>query len=226
MAEPFLYLWPAAAKFGRVVPKTKFYEHGNVRTALHKKFVGDIQRITWAYKLADDTVRLRGTAAVPEIQVFTVEAKGADVADDVLTAIDKTVHFPIVFEVTGGDRVRTVAAQKTLSGKAPAIGAYYSTGWLPADAERQPLPTSIDLNGLYETILSALLPMDVRAGETVSEATGRLDRAERLQREIVRLERKLRTEPQLNRKIEVRRQIRERTTVLTALTGPTPSNKD
>ena len=226
MAEPVLYQWPLVAKFGRVVPKTKFYEHGNVRTALHKKFVGDIQRITWAYKLADDTVRLRGTAAVPEIQVFTVEAKGADVADDVLTAIDKTVHFPIVFEVTGGDRVRTVAAQKTLSGKAPAIGAYYSTGWLPADAERQPLPTSIDLNGLYETILSALLPMNVRAGETVSEATDRLDRVRKLQREIAAVERKLRTEPQLNRKIELRKQIKESTAVLTELTGPTPSDKD
>ncbi|MGP5484509.1 DUF4391 domain-containing protein [Brachybacterium alimentarium] len=226
MAEPVLYQWPLVAKFGRVVPKTKFYEHGNVRTALLKKFVDDIQRITWAYKLADDTIRLRGTAAVPEIQVFTVETKGADVSDDVLTAIDKTVHFPIIFEVTGDDRVRTVAAQKTLGGKTPSVGMYYSTEWLPADTERQPLPPAINLNVLYETILSALLPMDMRAGETVSEATGRLDRAEKLQREITRLERKLRTEPQLNRKIEVRRQIRERTTVLTALTGPTPSNKD
>ncbi|MGP5090649.1 DUF4391 domain-containing protein [Brachybacterium tyrofermentans] len=224
MTEPVLYLWPPAAKFGRVVPKTKFYEHGNVRTALHKKFVDDIQRITWAYKLAGDTIRLHGTAAVPEIQVFIVEAKGADVSDDVLTAIDRTVHFPIVFEITGGDRVRTVAAQKTLGGKAPSIGAYYSSGWLPADAERQPLPTSIDLNGLYEKILSALLPMDVRAGETASEATGRLDRAQRLQREIAALGRKLRTEPQLNRKIELRRQLKERTVVLTELTGATPSD--
>ena len=122
MAEPVLYQWPLVAKFGRVVPKTKFYEHGNVRTALLKKFVDDIQRITWAYKLADDTIRLRGTAAVPEIQVFTVETKGADVSDDVLTAIDKTVHFPIIFEVTGDDRVRTVAAQKTLGGDLEDVG--------------------------------------------------------------------------------------------------------
>lgn len=226
MAEPFLYRWPPAAKFGRVVPKTKFYEHGNVRSALQKNFVDDIQRITWAYKLADDTIRLRGTAAVPEIQVFTVETKGADVSDDVLTVIDKTVYFPVVFEVTGGDRVRTVAAQKTLGGKALVVGAYYSTGWLPAGAERQPLPTAIDLNGLYEKILSALLPMDVRAGETASEATGRLGRAQRLKREIAALGRKLRTEPQLNRKIELRRQLKERTVVLTELTGPTPSDKE
>lgn len=217
MAEPVLYRWPAAAKFGRVVPKTKFYEHGNVRAALQKKFVDDIQRITWAYKLADDTIRLRGTAAVPEIQVLTVETKGADVFDDVLTAIDKTVHFPIIFEITDGNRVRTVAAQKNLGGKAPGVGAYYSTGWLPADAERQPLPTALDLPGLYETILSALLPVDPRPGESVSEATGRLDCARKLQREIAALETKLRNEPQANRKLALRRELKDRQAALADL---------
>ena len=59
MAEPVLFRWPPNAAFGRTVPKTKFYEHGNVRTAMREKFVDDVQRITWAYKLADDTIRLR-----------------------------------------------------------------------------------------------------------------------------------------------------------------------
>jgi len=136
--NPVLYVWPPAGTFGRDVPKTKFYEQGNVRFALREMFVEGVQRITWAYKLADGTVRLRGAKAVPEIQVFTVEAKGADVSDDVLTAIDKTVHFPIIFEVTGGDRMRTVAAQKTLGGKNPTVGPYFSTGWLRADANRRP----------------------------------------------------------------------------------------
>lgn len=226
MTEPVLFRWPPRAAFGRIVPKTKFYEHGNVRAALRERFVDDIQRVTWAYKLAEDTIRLRGSTAVPEIQVFAVETKGADVSDDVLTAIDKTVHFPIIFEVARGDRVRTVAAQKSLTGKAPTIGAYFTTDWQPAGAPRQPLPTALDLPGLYEAILSALLPVDPRAGETVSEATDRLDRARKLQREIAALAKKLRTEPQLNRKIELRRQIKERTAVLTELTDPVPSNKE
>jgi len=226
MPEPILFRWPPNAAFGRTVPKTKFYEHGNVRTALREKFVDDIQRITWAYKLADDTIRLRSTTAVPEIQVFTVEAKGADVSDDVLTAIDKTVHFPIIFEVTSSERVRTVAALKSLHGKTPTIGSYFTTDWQPADAPRRPLPTALDLPSLYEAILRALLPVETRAGETVSEATDRLDRARQLQREIAALTKKLRTEPQLNRKIELRRQIKERTAVLTELTDPVPSNKE
>ena len=223
---PVLYRWPANAAFGRTIPKTKFYEHGNVRTALREKFVDDIQRVTWAYKLADDTIRLRGSTAVPEIQIFTIETKGEDVSDDVLTAIDRSVHFPIIFEVAGNDRLRTAAAQKALDGKVPKIGPYFTTDWQPTDAPRRPLPTALDLPSLYEAILISLLPVTTRVGETVSQATERLDRAGKLEREIAALDKKLRTEPQLNRKIELRKQIKERTAVLTELIDLTPNNKE
>ena len=231
LAEPagstaVLFRWPPASAFGHTVPKTKFYEHGTVRTALREKFVNDVQRITWAYKLADDTIRLRGSTDVPEIQVFRLETKGADVSGDVLSAIDKTVHFPIIFEVAQGDRVRTVAAQKSLRGKSPTIGAYLTTDWLPADSPRRPLPTALDLPSLYEAILSALLPLATRPGEEVSAAIERLGRTRGLEREIAALEKKLRTEPQLNRKIELRRKLKERTAVLAELTGPVPSDKE
>jgi hypothetical protein len=226
LRAPALFHWPATAAFGRAVPKTKLYEHGNARTSLREKFIDEVQRITWAYKLADDTVRLRGTTAVPEIQVFAIEAKGANVSNDVLSAIDKAVHFPIIFEVLSGERVRTVAAPKSLGGKTPTVGEYYSTDWQPADAARRPVPAALDLPGLYEAILSALLPVTVRAGETASEASARLDRTRKLEREIAGLEKRLRTEPQLNRKIELRRKVKERTEVLADLIDPVPSNKE
>lgn len=221
-----LFNWPPSAAFGRSVPKNKFYEHGTVRTALREKFVHNVQRITWAYKLADDTIHLRGTSAVPEIQVFTIESKGEDIPDDVLNAIDKTVHFPIIFEIASGHRVRTVAAQKSLHGKTPTVGPYFTTSWQPADIVRRPLPTALDLPNLYQAILSSLLPVDLRAGETVSQATDRLDRARKLQRQIAAIEKKLRAEPQLNRKMELRTQIKERTAALADLTDLQPKDKD
>ena len=226
MTEPVLFRWPPNAALGRAVPKAKFYEHGRVRTALREKFVNEIQRVTWAYKLADETIHLGGTAEVPEIQVFTVETKGADVSDDVLTAIDRTVHFPIIFEVASSDLVRTVAAQKSLKGKTPVIGAYFASDWQHADAPRRRLPAAIDLPALYEAILLMLLPAETRTGETVSAAVDRLDRARKVQHEMAALEKKLRTEPQLNRKIQLRRQITERTAALSELTNPAPSNKE
>lgn len=223
---PALYRWPESAKFGRVVPKTKFYEHGNVRTTLREKFVNEIQRITWSYKLAESTVRLRGTEAVPEVQVFTVEAKGGNVSDDVLAAIDRSVRFPILFEVTKGDELRMVATHKTLGASSPKLGVYLSTAWLPRDTIRAALPTALDLSTLYEALLGSLLPVARLRGESLLDVTERMGRAGKLEREISALERKLRAEPQLNRKIEFRRQITQRTALLAELTAAAPSNKE
>lgn len=231
MTGSLLYRWPAAAKFGRVVPKTKFYEHTTVSTTTRRKFVADVQRITWAYKLADATIHLRGNAAVPEIQVFIIDAKDDDVSDEVLIAIDKAVRFPIIFELCRrtGDRTRTrmVAAHKQLGGPKPRVSDYFSTGWQSADAPRAPLPLALDLPALYAGLLAPILPIAARPGEPLSETTERMDRAREVERQIAALERRVRAEPQLNRKVELRRQLRDRTAILTALTGlATPKTSD
>ena len=144
-----LYRWPEAAKFGRRVPKEKFYEHGTVSTAIREKFINEVQRITWAYKLAEATINLPGVPTVPEIQVFTIDAKTDDVSEAVLGAIDKAIPFPIIFEIARqrGEQpeARTVAAHKQLGAGTPKLSAYYSTAWQPGDTSRQALPTAITL---------------------------------------------------------------------------------
>jgi len=216
-----LYRWPEAAKFGRRVPKEKFYEHSTVNTAVREKFISDVQRITWTYKLAEATINLPGTAAVPEVQVFTIDSKASDVGEPILNAIDKAVPFPIIFEITrqvaGSTEVRMVAAHKQLGTRAPKLSGYYSTGWQPADTTRQPLPTAITLPALYTALLQPLTPLAARPGEEMSEVADRLAAVRKLEREIAALERKLRTEPQLNRKVELRRTLKERQAALTAL---------
>lgn len=204
-----LYRWPTAAKFGRTVPKTKFYEHGNVPSAIREKFVGEVQRITWAYKLAESTINLPGSPEVPEIQIFQIAAKGDNVTDPVLAAIDKAVRTPIGFEITdSGGRIRTTAAFKLLSGLSPKLDAYYTTGWLTEGAERQPLPTSLTLPALYTALVQSLTPLPSRVGEEPADAVARLQTVRALEREIAALQRKLRTEPQLNRKVELRRSLK------------------
>lgn len=215
MGEPtanLLYRWPAAAKLGSRVPKEKFYEHGTVTAAVREKFVAEVQRITWMYKLAETTINLAGSDAVPEIQVFQIEAKGNDVSELVLIAIDKAIPFPIIFEIVheeGDERsIRMVAAHKQLGTGAPTLSAYYSTGWQPVDAARQPLPIAITLPALYTALFDPLIPVSALPGEEMSEVAARLQSVRKLEREIAALERKLRTEPQLNRMIELRRTLK------------------
>lgn len=207
-----LYRWPTAAKFGRRVPKEKLYAHSTVTTAVREKFVSDVLRITWSYKLAESTINLPGSPEVPEVQVFHLDAKSEDISEQVLLAIDRAIPFPIIFEVSRNDRtgqrVQMIAAHKQLGTGRPQLSDYYSTGWQPVHAERQSLPTAITLSGLYTALLDPLMPVAVRPGEDMSGVSARLKIVGALEREIAALERKLRVEPQLNRKIEIRRTLK------------------
>lgn len=215
-----LYQWPANTRPDIRVPKEKLYESGPASAVVREKLVSDVKRITWAHKLAEETINLLSTAAVPEIEVFEIDCKHDDVADAVLAAIDKAVPNPIIFEIArerhGRSEIRMVAAHKTHGASPPKVRSYYSTGWMPADTERAPLPTAISLPALYAALLASLTPVSVRAGEDVSEIGARLETVRRLEREIVALERRIRSEPQLNRKFELRRTLRTKQAELEA----------
>lgn len=212
-----LYRWPKAAKFGKSIPKTKFYEHGMVTPAVRARFVAEVDGITWAYKLAESTINLPASKEVPEVQILVIKAKGVDVDSSVLTTIDKAIKQPIIFEVSGPKGTRMAATPKQVGTGVPRLGAYYSTGWMAGDTVRTPLPTVINLPGLYAALLEPLTSVSARPGEDVSDVAARLDAVRRLEREVASLERKLRTEPQLNRKVALRRELKDRQAALASL---------
>lgn len=210
-----LYRWPDAAKFGRVVPKRKFYEHGSVSAAVRERFVADVDRITWAYKLAESTINLPGSNEVPEIQVVSVTARKDDVSDVVLTAIDKAIKQPVIFEVVTDEGVRMAATVKA----GAARWRYYSTDWCRNDS-RGPLPQSISLARLHLQLMEPILPAAIRAGESQAGLAARLADISRIEREMAALVRKSRTEPQLNRKVELRNAMQLQQAKLDELMSP------
>ncbi|KQM39436.1 DUF4391 domain-containing protein [Microbacterium sp. Leaf203] len=209
-----LYQWPNVSYLGARLPKEKLYENGLVTAGVREKFVADVQRITWTHKIAEETINLPSTDAVPEIEVLQVDGKRNDVADAVLAVIDKAIPNPIFFEITreaGARReVRMVAAHKPRGMGTSKAPAYYSTRWMPADIQRVPLPTAISLDALYSALLAPLTPIKVRPGEDLPHVGVRLATVRRLQREVAGLERKIRSEQQLNRKVELRRMLRSK----------------
>lgn len=210
--------WPSAAAFGRTVPKAKFYEQRVVSAAVKKRFVADVEAITWAYKLAESTIHLPASSDVQEIEVLCLRAKAEDVHDSVLAAVDKAITHPVIFEISSHHGTRMTAAV-AVGGKG---GRYYSTAWSPDDA-RAPLPTSISLSALYAALLDPLVPTTILPGERLTDVTDRLATISRLEREVAALERKLRAEPQLNRKVELRRTLRSQQATLDDLKNPTTS---
>lgn len=211
-----LYDWPTAARVDTRVAKERFYAHSTVSAGVKDLFVSQVARIVWSHKLSADTINIPAADSVDEIDVFRIDTKDGDVADGVLTAIDKAMPRPVIFEVTrpraavgsSNGVIRMTAAHKQLGSGAPKLSAYYSTTWQMTQTVRQPVPSAISLAALYAALLQPLTPLTVRPGEEMSEVADRLAVVRKLEREVAALERKLRTEPQLNRKIELRRTLK------------------
>lgn len=226
-----LFRWPEAAAVGRVIPKERLYAEAGVTKALRQRFIDEIQRVRWAYKLSEESLRLRGRDDVGEVQVFEIELKDVDVSESVLMSIDKSVPSPIIFELHRGSvpraEVQLAAARKESGPRGPKLSGYFKGDWVPADANRSALPPSVDLAGLYAQILTALMPMQVWPGEDLSGAIDRMARIRKLERDIAALESELRTEPQFNRKVGLRRELRTRQAELDTLTNENePTSKD
>lgn len=203
------FAYPQNAAFGRMVSKEAIYRHSALAGKVKELFVRQIERITWQYKLAPETINIPATPAVPEIQVFGIQLRQEECAPEILAAIDRAVQFPLLFELCYQERVRGVAAYKRPEGVTAravpgkwSISAHFFGPWLAQGAARAPLPHVLNMEALYAALLSPLLPFAARPGESLAEQIARIDAIEKLQAEIKRCEGKLHLEKQFNKKIE------------------------
>lgn len=206
-----LFNFPKKAYFGRVIPKTKFYEHGVVTRKQKDLFVKQVEQIIWLYKLAPETINLPATDGVPELQIFKVVLKGDELDDDVLRCIDQSVMFPLLFEVESRDKVRLVAAYKRKSNSADGkwvLTDYYSTEWMAADSQRVDLQYSLNIASVYEQLLRSLSLIMARPNEKVQDLFERNDQIKKKMFEMEKIKTKLAAEKQFNKKVELNAALR------------------
>ncbi len=207
-----LFDYPKSSAFGRIVPKSKIYEHVSPSKALKELFVGQVDQIVWQYKLAPETINLRQTPSVPEIEIFSIILKDGELKNDVLHSIDQAIAFPLVFELLYGDKCKVIAAYKRPSesdGAKWVVSDYFETAWLPIETARSPLPVVLDLDALYEQLLTPLMPWPARQGERLQQQVERIGMIRAQERDIERCEARLRKEKQFNRKVEINAELRE-----------------
>ena len=217
-----LFAYPKQAAFGRVIPKNKIYEHGQVNTRLKTLFVEQVEQIVWQYKLAPETINLPAKPEVPEIQVFSIQLKTPELNLDVLRAIDAAVLFPIIFELNFDGRTQVMACYKQLKDlttNSCAINDYFATVWLESDSEREAMPLALDMASLYEQLLQRLIPISARPQENLADLVARWQQIARKQREMDRVSKKLAKEKQFNRKVEINSSLRQLIAELESLTA-------
>ena len=206
--------YPEKCRFGRKIPKSKFYENVNFNTKHKNKFINQIDKIIWQYKLAPDTLNLDATDAVPEIEVMDIFLKTKEIDQVMLELIDKAIPLPIIFQIHQGDKIKIKAAYKRPSGSSNhkwVLEGYLESNWEADSILRQSIPQALNLGKLYEAILSSLIPANYQTckkNNNIGDQIDIINKIKLLKKDIDILNTNYKKEKQRNRQYEINQQIK------------------
>ena len=218
-----MFIFPAKAKFNRVLPKGKIYANAKPAQSVKAKFVSQISEIVWKYKLSPETTNLAARDGFTEIQVFEITLREPELASEVLQAIDKAIPYPILYRLFYEGRVKRVAACKRPAADSSGkwvTEIYFETAWTDESFPALPLPVALDIRSLYEQMLFAYSELPPRPGEALTALVERVRMMRQCRRDLRALAARMNSEKQFNRKVELNARVREMQERLRLLTVP------
>ncbi len=204
---------PKTTEFNKRIPKQKFYENLSVTPATKKAFTEQIKIIYWRNKLAATTLNLAPGDQVTEIEVFEVKLNSPDLDENVLRLIDREIPYHILFLLEYDGKYQAAVGYKEAAGSGKAafkVDRYYRTGWL--SEEELPLHLEgLTIDAVYENLIRQIAGDSLSGGEdtTLKESVERQKQREQLEKQIAALEVKMKKEKQLNRKMELKAEIKK-----------------
>ena len=204
---------PKTTEFNKRIPKQKFYDNLTVTPALKKVFTDQIKTIYWRNKIAASTTNLAPGTVVTELEVFEVKLNSQMLDDSFLRQIDKEIPYHILFILEYEGKYKAVIGYKEESAGNTAfkVNRYYSTEWMGEDT----LPLKLEglsVDSVYENFVRQIAGDALTAttsGETLKEAVDRDEKRQVLQTQIAKLQKKIKSEKQLNKQVELNTELKK-----------------
>lgn len=184
---------PDAAKVKKFIPKKTFYEKANINTKTKEEFTNLLERITWLYKLSEDTMGISKTDDVEEIQIFELKVREKEIPKLVINTITKNIPYPILFVIKYEEEIMFSIK----------VELQHYTQW---NEDISFNFNNINLKLIYENLVKSIL----RLGESTENYKTSVDKhykKEELLKEINLLETKIKKEKQFNRKVELNKNL-------------------
>lgn len=223
-----LFAWPDAARVGSRIARDRLFRQAGGSKMIRQLYEEQVERVDWSFKLFERSVNLRAGDGVSEIEVIRIALRRDALDDRVLAHIDKALPHQTVFELTrtapGGEEMQLAAAykRKSQADRSQVVAYEHWRGeWVPATAERQPLPQVVSLDGLYAGLLRGIWPLPARPDESLREQADRLSAAAMQAKAVRRLEGQVKRERNFARQVELNRDLRAARERYRELTGGT-----
>ena len=209
---------PKSTEFNKRIPKQKFYENLSVTPAIKTVFTEQIKIIYWRNKLAATTLNLAPGKLVTEIEVFEIRLTSPDLDEDILRLIDREIPYHILFLLEYDGKCQAAMGYKEAAGSGKAafkVECYYRTEWLTAQELSLHLE-GLTIDAVYENFIRQIAGGQLTGSEntTLKESVEQQKQREQIEKQIAALETKMKKEKQLNRKMELKAEIKKLKQVL------------
>lgn len=186
---------PKSCYVNKFIPKKVFYEKVGVSSNVKEEFINLVDRITWLYKLSEDTLGLTKTDEIEEIQIFQIDVKEKRIPINVIKTITKGVQYKILFVIKYQD-------DYCYSIKVEEI---YNSNWNDSIVFNF---NGINLKKVYENIVKKIIKEENNE-KTFSEIIEDNSYKTELEKKIGKLQQKIKLEKQFNRKVELNKELND-----------------
>ena len=186
---------PKSCYVNKFIPKKLFYKKVNMTTAVKKEFTSLIEKITWLYKIAPDTLEVNKTDNINELEIFEIQLRQKQIPKNIIKVITKAIPYPILF----------IIKYKEDYCYSIKVAENYYSNWneeLNFDFNYN------NLNEIYENIVKKIIREDTNR-HSFDEIISINEKKKELEKQIIQLRRNISQEKQFNRKVELNQELRK-----------------
>ena len=201
---------PQTTYFGKLIPKTKFYDKLTIDKKLERSFIDQITSIRWVHKLSADTLNVEKGSTVQEVEVFLVKLKTPELDINVLKQMDRQLPYHLIFILAFDGKIQVWTSYKEeTTNSAFKVGSYYHTDWVTEETFSLRIE-GLNMDTIYESLVRQIAgeTLAKEKDESLKETVERQAAREKLEKEIEKLRKKIRNEKQFNRQVEMNKQLK------------------
>lgn len=204
---------PKSTKIQKVIPKNAFDSYTNAKQK--KLFSDKIQRITWANKIAFDTVNITGVD-VSEIQLFKIELKEKTVIKDLLSIIEKSIPYHIIFWIEFADEFYISTSVKHLhpqNENLAVIDYTFTSDWKLVEDNTYKIELKNNLDWIFKNFCDQLTSVDTET-KSISDLVDKQKNNDAILKEIEKLKSEIARCKQFNKKVELNLKLKALQSIL------------
>jgi|SRR5690554_1609963 len=193
---------PKNTEVNKVIPKNAFDSY--TTTKQKKSFSNKIQRITWTNKIAFDTANLTGVD-VSEIQVFKIELKEKTVIKDLLSIIEKSIPYHIIFWIEFDKEFYISTSAKHLNPQnedLAVIDYTFTSDWRTNETNPYKMELKNNLDWIFKKFCDQLKSIDTDT-KSINELVEKQKSNDAILKKIEKLKSEIARCKQFNKKVEL-----------------------